>query len=216
MNSWVPNTLQALLKRNDAECTPLMNRVRRILTTSSPMLYLSIYDMTNDYAALYMSDQSDTIYLYRDSSCSKLKPLYKSKYSSSLRNVTNHIKVGLDGHNNTRFDMNWILQILALDSSKRYESDKDLLEYRIDTELNKSKENDKNTSIDPIVCFISLEDNEDVVSISSETSIASIASSKSIANSVSSSISNKSITNVINVVKNKKPIPLHLRPKWKK
>lgn len=214
MDSWVPTTLQLLLKRKHNECTVLMNRVRRLLTTSLPFHYISIYDVTNEYASLYMTDQSDTIYLYRDTSCSKIKPLYKK--STNYYSLHDKSQQSVSSSN---INIHWTMEILAMDSQKRYESDKDLLEYSTKS----TNEEYKNESISeipqkmnpkPFVCLVSLEDNDDTISVYSNSSqTSSVKSQTSSVKSQTSSI--KGHVNSIRPTINK-PIPLHLRPKWKK
>ena len=248
--SWVFEKLQELLVLDETLCTSLMKQVRNVLL-STHCDRVIIYDVTSDYASLFLTNQQGTIYFYKNLQCSKVKPITK-RFTTSLSSIVNQftsIKT-----KSLSFNSKWITNILEMDHQARYRSDNDLLELNIP--LNNKiipiiSTNVDHISTTPSITSITLHEQEKIHQMNSPETLSTTSSLPSIkiyepeiiekripksifvsleeddkisVKSTSSTNSTNTRTSKYNYTqpppplyrKPSKPIPLELRPKWKR
>ena len=89
---WVYIKLQELLQVQDTKCSSLMKRLKSILSKYSTDKII-IYDVQDNYATLFLTDKEDTLYFYKNLTCSLLRPpssSYRFSSISSLVNIRNN------------------------------------------------------------------------------------------------------------------------------
>lgn len=219
--SWVSLQLQQLVLLDESLCTLLMKCVRNTLISTTDRVI--VYEILPNYASLFLTNEEGTIFFYNNLQCSKIRPPVTSTIRSLSFFFTHHTK------HNPVLDIEWITTILAMDHKSRYESDKDLLELSSivynesesivveetrerEIEIKKQIENELSSvkryepelveKIVPKTIYVSLEDEDkdDQISVKSYVS----------------STSTKSSSIVQSYRKPSLPIPLGLRPKWKR
>jgi len=187
--------------------TMLMKRIITTMNTPNECVY--IYEANPYYASLFLSNETGTIYLYPSLQCSLLpppKPFINKKYKKE---------------NKVYLDPIWLHKIVTIDHEARYQSDQDILIYKNDCYRHRETSNIENKpvkeekkdesvqlhiphmqekEIDKTPRYVSVSLEDDVKSVKSETS----------------TISRSSTSSISGIKPSKKPVPLHLRPKWKR
>lgn len=107
--------------------TSLMKKVINTIKSREEHIYM--YDVTKQYASLFLSDEMCTIYLYPDLTCSLLKPPQNqtiphwSKYIINTNHVTKPTPIIID--------INLLYDILEQDPDEKEKKDNEMLEYFI-------------------------------------------------------------------------------------
>lgn len=107
--------------------TSLMKKVINTIKSSEEHIYM--YDVTKQYASLFLSDEMCTMYLYPDLTCSLLKPPQNptiphwSKYIINTNHITKPTPIIID--------INLLYDILEEDPDEKEKKDKEMLEYFI-------------------------------------------------------------------------------------
>jgi hypothetical protein len=225
--SWVFKKLQELVVRDEISCTSLMKQVRNVLCTTS-IDRIIIYDITNEYASLLLTNEEGTIYFYKNLHCSKLKPITK-RYTTLLSNLVHQYQPTHNQVNPIPINIKWITTILEMDHQARYRSDTDLLELctPLDNQIvpvHKRVEKivttpSHSTTLSPPSIKIY---EPEIIEKIPQPIFDSLDDDKMSVKSTSSTNSTSTITIKYKPQppplyrKPSKPIPLELRPKWKR
>lgn len=187
--------------------TMLMKRIITTMNTPNECVY--IYEATPTYASLFLSNETGTIYFYPSLQCSLLPP----PTSFIINKKQKHKE-----ENNISLDPIWLSKIVNMDYEARYQSDQDILiykeQYYADNIESKPVIKEKDESVQLVeTCSIHIPHIQE-----KEIDKKTIYVSVSIEDDVKSTTStlSRSSSSLSGIKPNKKPIPLHLRPKWKR
>jgi len=218
--SWVSSQLQQLVLLDESLCTSLMKRVRNTLKSTTNRVI--VYEIVANYASLFLTNEEGTIFFYKNLQCSKIRPPVTSTIRPLSFFFTHHPK------HNPVLDLEWITTTLAMDHKSRYESDIDLLElssmvYNESTSIvvEETREREIKTQITNEQSNITINEPELVEKIVPRTVYVSLADEDqedkmSVKSYVSSTSTSTKSSTVQSYRKPSLPIPLGLRPKWKR
>jgi hypothetical protein len=191
--------------------TVLMKRIITTMNTPNECVY--IYEATLSYASLFLSNETGTIYFYPSLQCSLLPP--PKPFINKKDKIENKVYL----------DPIWLHKIVNIDHEARYQSDQDILIYKNDCYRhrenkqegeNKKEEKEKeDESIQLHIPHIQDKESEKEKEIEKTTRYVSVSLDDDV-KSETSTISRSSTSSISGIKPSKKPVPLHLRPKWKR